>query len=96
MAQLIGLLKSKRKNKLYDAVFDVGKSKPRVISFGSSQHSNYTVHHDKERRRLYRLRHHKDNLDTPFSPGALSWYILWGESTSLGKNVKEFRRRFDV
>jgi len=96
MIRLIDVVKSKKKNKRYDAIFDVGKSKPRVISFGSSQHDNYTTHGDKERRRLYRLRHQKDNLKVPLSPGALSWHILWGESTSMPKNIKEFRRVFKV
>jgi len=96
MIRLIDVVKSKKKNKRYDAIFDVGKSKPRVISFGSAHHENYTIHNDKERRRLYRLRHKSDNLKTPLSPGALSWYLLWGESADLKKNIRDFKRVFKV
>jgi len=94
MVQLIKIVKSNKKNKRFDAIFDIGKSKSRIISFGSKKYDNYTIHFDKERRRLYRLRHRNDNLKNPLSPGALSWYILWGDSTSINKNIEEFRRVF--
>jgi len=32
---------------------------------------------DKERRRLYRLRHNKDNIKDKRSPAFFSWFYLW-------------------
>ena len=34
-----------------------------------------------------------DNND-PLTPGALSRWLLWGESRSLARNTAAFRRRF--
>lgn len=64
--------------------------------FGARGYSDYTIHRDKNRRRLYRIRHAKDRLNEPLRAGALSWYILWGESTSRSSNIRSFKKMFDV
>lgn len=77
----------------YMAVFDDGtKSK-----FGYSPMEDYTQHGDKERRKSYRSRH-KHDLETadPSRPGFLSYYILWGSSTDINKNIREYKRRFNL
>ena len=58
------------------------------IDFGSSQHENYTMHKDPERKRLYRLRHKNDNLSDPYSPGYWSWWVLWNKP-SLADSLEE-------
>ena len=40
--------------------------------------------------------HKRDNIDIPISAGALSWYLLWGESTNLNENIKKFKKKFNV
>lgn len=74
--------KSTRKNKKYD-VFKDGKY---ITSFGDNRYQHYfdkvglwsnLNHNDKERRRLYRLRHSKDKLDDKTSAGYFSYYYLW-------------------
>ena len=77
----------------YQAVFDDGT----VTKFGYRPMEDYTQHHDKERRRLYRLRHKKD-LETgdPRRAGFLSYYILWGFSTDIHKNIVDYKRRFNL
>mmetsp|Transcript_23478 Transcript_23478/g.27577 ORF Transcript_23478/g.27577 Transcript_23478/m.27577 type:complete len:98 (+) Transcript_23478:85-378(+) len=93
--ELIKLIDSKRKNKRYNAVFKIN-DKIKNVHFGSDKHENYTLHNDKERRARYRSRHKKDNINNPISAGALSWHLLWGDSTNLNENIKKFKKKFDV
>jgi len=50
----------------------------------------------KEQRKKYRNRHKGDNLTNPRSAGALSYYILWGNSTSKRENIASYKRRFNL
>jgi hypothetical protein len=73
------------------------KTSPTLIrrGFGARGYEDYTMHRDKERRRRYRIRHDKDlRTGDPTRAGFLSYYILWGDSTSLQKNVQAYRRHF--
>ena len=58
---------------------------------------DYTITKDKKQREAYRTRHKKD-LDTkdPTRAGYLSYYLLWGESTSLQENIKDYKKRFNL
>lgn len=49
----------------------------RLIHFGSAFHQDYTIHHDKERRRRYITRHKNDHIDDFTKPGAWSMWLLW-------------------
>lgn len=63
--------------------------------FGDPKYLDYTEHHDPDRRQRYRTRHHKDlETDDPKKAGYLSYYILWGNSTSISKNLLEYKKRF--
>ena len=54
-------------------------------------------HKDKKKRFNYLQRHYpNENWDNPLSAGALSVFLLWGSSTDLETNLKEFLRRFNV
>lgn len=87
----MNLVKSHLPNKKYDALFyNTGK----IVPFGDSNYSDYTLHGNEEKRRLYRLRHRNDNLEDPFSAGALSYYLLWGNSKRINENLKYFKKRF--
>jgi len=65
--------------------------------FGAFGMDDYTITHDKEQREKYRKRHKKD-LEThnPKRAGFLSYYILWGDSTSIQTNKRAYERRFHV
>uniref|UniRef100_A0A6C0D0I7 Uncharacterized protein n=1 Tax=viral metagenome TaxID=1070528 RepID=A0A6C0D0I7_9ZZZZ len=65
--------------------------------FGAKGYEDYTIHKDKTRREHYRNRHRKD-LDTgDFTrAGFLSYYLLWGDSTSLKKNTIDFKKKFGI
>lgn len=77
----------------WTAVFDDGKR----VSFGAVGYEDYTQHKDVERRRRYRIRHKKD-LETgdPRRPGFLSYYLLWGDSSDLNANLREYKRKFNL
>jgi hypothetical protein len=77
----------------YTATFDDGTR----TNFGHQDYEDYTQHHDKERRRLYRERHEKDlRTGDPKRAGFLSYYLLWGDSTSLHKNIAAYKKRFNL
>jgi hypothetical protein len=77
---------------------DTGRT--RTIHFGASGMDDYLHTHDKEQRDRYRTRHAKDLQTaasrTGVSAGALSYYILWGESTGMGQNIAAYKRRFNL
>jgi hypothetical protein len=65
--------------------------------FGAVGMDDYTIKHDKEQRDRYLARHQaRENWNNPKSSGALSRWILWGESTSLLANQRAFERRFNL
>ena len=82
---------STRKGKRFMATYANGK----VVHFGSSVGKAYIDHGDKAKRKAYLERHEpRENWNDPFSPGSLSRYLLWGDSTSLNANHVAFMRKF--
>lgn len=86
------LIKSPNADKKYRAVFSDGKK----IDFGAAGYVDYTQPpHDKERRARYLTRHRgNESWNNPRTAGALSRWILWGDSTSLQQNLADFKRKF--
>jgi hypothetical protein len=65
--------------------------------FGAVGMDDYTKTHDKEQRERYRTRHRaNENWNDPKSAGALSRFILWGDSTSIQANKSAYENRFNV
>ena len=90
--------KGTAKNKKLKAIFydDKGK-KIKTTQFGDDRYSDYTIHKDKERRNKYRTRHKKDLAKGNYmSAGYLSYYLLWGDSTSLSTNIKKYKDKFKL
>ena len=87
------ILKSDFPKKKYKAIFTKG-TKIKTVHFGENGYEDFTKHHDKDRRRLYRQRHEKDLKGDPMRAGYLSYYILWGDSTNLQTNIKSFKTKF--
>ena len=94
--KLIKVVKSTKTGKKYMAVFD-NNGRTKTTHFGSSGMDDYTLKGDKDQRERYKTRHKKD-LDTgdPTKAGFLSYYLLWGDSTSLVENISAYRRRFNL
>jgi Family of unknown function (DUF5754) len=93
---ILKIIRSHLPSKKFDAVFTEDGKIVRTVPFGAKGYPDYTTTGDVEKRRLYRLRHAKDNLDSPYSPGALSMYILWGSKPDLGENLQSFKKRFKL
>ena len=93
----IVISKSTNKNKKLMAEFFDDDKKIKTTHFGSAGMDDYTLSGDKKARERYRVRHKKD-LDTkdPTRAGYLSYYILWGDSTSRDKNIKDYKKRFNL
>jgi hypothetical protein len=88
---------SNKKNKKLKAVFTYDNGKKKTTHFGAKGMDDYTITKNKEQRRRYRRRHKKD-LDTKdfTRAGFLSYYILWGDSTSRRENIKSYKKRFNL
>lgn len=98
--KLVKIVKSSKKNKKFDAIFLKDNGKEKTVSFGQANANDYSLTKDKDARSRYRKRHAKD-LKTEankkgLGAGSLSFYLLWGDSTSLQENIKAYRKRFNL
>jgi hypothetical protein len=97
--KLLDVKPSTSKGKKYMAIFchceGPSKCKGKKIHFGAAGSQTYLDHHDIKKRENY-LKRHKANEDwsNPATPGSLSRHLLWGDSTSLMMNIKEFKKKF--
>jgi len=88
--------RSDKSGKKYMAVFtDTSSGRTKKTHFGAAGMTDYLISKDKDRRARYRSRHKKD-LQTrdPTRSGFLSYYLTWGDSTSLRTNVSAYKKRF--
>jgi len=92
--KLVSITSSDRKDKKMVAKFAEPK---RTVHFGQAGSTTYLDDKNKDRRAAYIARHKvNENFNNPTSPGALARYILWGNSTSLQKNISAFKKRFNL
>lgn len=93
MVKLLSVKKANDGKHKYTAVFDDGKE----VSFGATGYSDYTIHKDEARKERYLDRHRKnENWNDPQTPGSLSKHLLWGDTTSLQKNIQLFKKKFNL
>jgi hypothetical protein len=79
----------------FKAIFDNdGRSK--TTKFGAVGYTDYTLSGDKEKRALYRDRHSKDLKGDATKAGYLSYYVLWGDSTSMATNIASYKKKFSL
>ena len=85
------------RKKLMAIFYDENKKKIKTVHFGQSGADDYTITNDEKQKELYRKRHAKDlKTNDPTRAGYLSYYILWGDSTSLKKNISSYKKRFNL
>lgn len=97
MVKLIRVEKSKNPKFKYTAFFQLDNGKTKKTNFGASGASDYTIHKDKDRRTRYRARHKRDlRTNDPMRAGYLSYYLLWGDSTSLKENIMNYKKKFNL
>lgn len=93
---LVSITPSTRPGKKYMAIFDK-EGRRKTTHFGSEGMDDYLHTHDKDQRDRYRTRHKKDLMTRdPTRAGFLSYYILWGDSTSLRQNISDYKKRFGL
>jgi hypothetical protein len=93
--KLLSIKKSNNKSKKLMATFEINGRK-KVIHFGANGMSDYTKHRDKERKKRYQIRHHKDlKTNDPTRAGYLSMFILWNKP-SLHASITDYRRRLNI
>ena len=102
------LMKSKRPTKKYVVVDDKRKIHFGGVKDDGTPYRDFLLMNDKTSKyyepdkiirekvkKNYRLRHKNDNLDNPFSAGALSYYLLWNEP-SLRKSIQDYEKKFNI
>ena len=91
--------KSTKPEKRLVATFSEKDKKDKKVHFGlkNPKRGTYIDTGDKKARAAYRARHKKD-LDTKdfTRPGYLSYFILWGGSDSLKKNIELYKKKFKL
>lgn len=95
--KLLSITQSSKPDKKLMAVFEQDNGRKKTTHFGASGMDDYTRTHDKAQRDRYRTRHAKDlRTGDPTRAGHLSYYILWGDSTSVQSNIVAYKRRFNL
>ena len=92
-----GTAKNKKWKAIFSHVVDGKSKKIKTVQFGDNRYQDYTQHKDPERRTKYRSRHKSDLTKGDYmSPGYLSYYLLWGESGALDKNIITYKKKFKL
>ena len=100
--KLLKIEKSFRAEKRFVAIFQKEDGKLKKVHFGlrNPKLGTYIDHKDKKLRKNYRARHERDlrteKNNQGLGSGALSYYLLWGDSTNLQTNIKEYKKRFNL
>ena len=92
----VSIGRSDKAGKKMKAVFKNKKTgRTKTTYFGAAGMDDYTITKDKKQRARYRQRHQKDlKTGDKTRAGYLSYYILWGNSTSKAANIRAFKSRF--
>jgi len=102
--KLIKIEKSDKKNKKWDAIFEIknkkNNDKLKITSFGyddpDDKDNDFTRHNDLERRNRYIIRHEKDlRTGDPTRAGYLSLFLLWNLPT-LKSSIEDYRERLNI
>ena len=95
--KLLRVTQTPSNTKQFMAVFELDNGKQKIVRFGTK--SNYVLNRNKsaQDRANYIKRHAvRENWRNPLSPGALSRFLLWGNSRSLKANIADFKKRFKL
>lgn len=97
MPELVNIEPSTNPKKKWTATFVLDNGRNKTVHFGDANAEDYTQHGSKSRRNLYRARHEKDlRTNDPMRPGYLSYFILWGNSKNINKNILHYKNEFDL
>ena len=99
MPKLISVTESNKPGKKWNFTFKRNPNCKTTFtrSVGDSTREDYTMHHNKTRRARYLQRHEKDlKTGDPTRAGYISYYVLWGNSTSFKANLAAYKKRFSL
>ena len=91
ICMIVEIIDSKKQSKRFCVRLDDGKT----FDFGLKNGSTYIDHHDVKKRENYWKRHlankteHRLITNLIPSPALFSAMLLWGDSTSLNKNMRD-------
>jgi hypothetical protein len=86
-----------KNDKKFTATFLQDNGRTKTTHFGAKGMDDYTLTKDKDQRDRYRQRHAKDlKTKDPSKAGFLSYYVLWGDSTSFNENLKNYKSKFNL
>ena len=91
--KIVNITHSPLKTKRFRIYLDNNKH----YDFGSKGQT-YIDHQDKTKRHNYQMRHYNLKREQPFiknlipSPALFSYFILWGESSDIMKNIKSLNK----
>ena len=68
----------------------------KTIHFGQDISTTYVEGGGEEKRKNYLLRHRVNEDWTKINAGSLSRWILWGDSTSVKKNLRDYIKRYGI
>lgn len=92
--KLLSVGPSHKAGKKLDATFETDTGRTKVVPFGAAGMDDFTKTKDTEQKARYLKRHTANESWSKLdSPGALSRWILWGESTSLLSNIASYKHR---
>jgi hypothetical protein len=95
--KLLSIKPSTKADKKLMATFENDNGRTKTTHFGASGMDDYTKTKDKAQRDRYRTRHKKDLETGDYTrAGFLSYYILWGDSTSLQTNISAYKKKFNL
>jgi hypothetical protein len=66
------------------------------VHFGATGYTDYTIGATEEQRKSYLARHASGKTAKPDTANALSYYILWGIQSSRTKNIKLFKKKYNL
>ena len=97
MTRIVKIVNSSRKGKRLRVYLENND----YFDFGLEGGQTYIDHRDKKKRDNYRRRHYSNDIErylietlTP-SPALYSYYILWGDSDDIMKNVDSLNKLTD-
>ena len=95
MYKIVKIENSPRKNKRFRVYLENDEH----YDFGLDNGKTYVDHKEKIKRENYRKRHMANNTEKYLiqnfipSPALFSYYILWGDSTSVNENIEKLNKR---
>ena len=95
MYKIVKIENSPRKNKRFRVYLENNDH----YDFGLDNGKTYVDHKDKIKRENYRKRHMANDIEKHLiqnfipSPALFSYYILWGDSTSVNENIEKLNKR---